>query len=264
VIPHSFAVAVTNSALRLRLHCINPPLGNEKGPVATGQPVLSERNSTIEQQHEAAENQTVKVQIRQQTSLYRSIGAASAYAGYQDLLALDPAASGRYGTRTLVHTGHMCEYSRHVMQLKNSGSSYIIPFEMTFRYEHPQADQVIRAHEVRTEDTLTPVQTIEEAVELYVAVYRHQLTGDYAAARKANWLYRFLAYLKEQRHSLRLADLSYEDGKRFLDSLAHGYQGKAMSVFTKKRYKCALRSLSRFLVKTNLIEEDVFFALKVK
>ena len=63
---------------------------------------------------------------------------------------------------------------------------------------------------------------------------------------------------------MKLADLTFEDGLAFLDSMTHAYQGTVMSPQTKKRYKCALRSFSRFLANTGLLHDDLFFSVTIE
>jgi hypothetical protein len=63
---------------------------------------------------------------------------------------------------------------------------------------------------------------------------------------------------------MQLAALTYEDGKAFLDTRVNDYTGGPRSPSIRQEYKSALRSFSRFLVKSHLIEEDVFFDLKVE
>lgn len=105
--------------------------------------------------------------------------------------------------------------------------------------------------------------SIEAAIELYVAAYEVQFTGQDAARIRKAELMRFVAYLRTQQHSLQLADLTYTDGRTFLDSLTNIYTGEPLSPAGGISYKNALRSFSRFLFKSKLIKEDVFFALKV-
>ena len=58
---------------------------------------------------------------------------------------------------------------------------------------------------------------------------------------------------------MKLADLTLEDGQSFLDSIEHAYHGGQISPATKKGYKCALRSLTRFLANSSLVQEDALF-----
>jgi hypothetical protein len=128
-------------------------------------------------------------------------------------------------------------------------------------YECPHFDHVIRAHEVKAEIAAQLVETIEEAVELYLAAFRQQFTGQYQLRRRADRLSRFVTYLKEQNHSLRLVDLTYEDGRAFLDTRVNDYTGGPLSPSIWKGYKSALRSLSRFLRNAQLL---IFFDLMVE
>lgn len=150
------------------------------------------------------------------------------------------------------------------MQLKNSGNSYVIPFELPFLYVAPQVDNVGPDRLVAPVDIPQQVESVEEAIDLYLAAFREQFMGVHGADRKRWALSRFLAYLQAQNHSLRLAELTVADGEAFLDSLHHAYTDMPMSLQTSTRYKSALRSFSRFLFHAELMQEDVFFALKAQ
>jgi hypothetical protein len=62
---------------------------------------------------------------------------------------------------------------------------------------------------------------------------------------------------------MKLVDLTLEDGQDFLDSITHTFYGGELSPATRKGYKCALRSFSRFLANSSLVEDDLFFSLQV-
>ena len=149
------------------------------------------------------------------------------------------------------------------MCIKQGGSSYVIPFEIPFLYVHPQIDAVPPKYHVTPPTILPPVSEIKEAVELYLTAYRHQFPGPLAAKVRGELLSRFLEYVQAHHHSMQLADLDFADGKAFLGTLVNAYTGAPLSLSIRTGYKSALRSFSRFLVKSNLVEEDVFFALKV-
>ena len=103
--------------------------------------------------------------------------------------------------------------------------------------------------QVHAEDltTTTGIETIRSAVEMYINAFGKQFTGKHGVSRKTLYLHRFVAYLVDQGHSMKLADLTAEDGHNFFASLNHAYNSAPMSPQTEKRYKCALRSLGRFL-----------------
>jgi site-specific recombinase XerD len=108
------------------------------------------------------------------------------------------------------------------------------------------------------------VETIEEAVQLYLEAFSQQFTGEHGVHKKRLFLGRFVTFLKSQGHSMKLADLTLEDGQDFLDSLTHTLHGGKLSPTTKKRYKCALRSFSRFLANSDFLEQDLFFTLIIE
>jgi hypothetical protein len=108
------------------------------------------------------------------------------------------------------------------------------------------------------------VFAVEEAAELYLAAFRQQFPGPFAAKARVKQLSCFLAYLQTHHHSMQLIDLGLEDGRAFLDTLVNAYTRKPVSLPIRQKYKSALRSFSRFLVTSNLIEEDIFFALKAE
>jgi site-specific recombinase XerD len=107
------------------------------------------------------------------------------------------------------------------------------------------------------------VTSIEAAIEWYLAAYEVQFTSQDAARARRAQLMRFVEHLRALQHSLQLADLTYGDGRAFLDALTNIYTGEPVSPSIRISHKSALRSFSRFLYKSNLIEEDVFFLLKV-
>jgi hypothetical protein len=134
---------------------------------------------------------------------------------------------------------------------------------MTFRYTPPPVDSVPPQNQVTVQTAILSVNTIEAAIELYLAAYEVQFTGQDAARTRQAQLIRFVEHLRSRQHSLQLAALTYRDGRTFPDSITNIYTGEPISPWLAISYKSALRSLSRFLFKSNLIEEDVFFALKV-
>jgi hypothetical protein len=60
-----------------------------------------------------------------------------------------------------------------------------------------------------------------------------------------------------------LNDLTLADGQRFIDSLTNHYNGLPLRPSQKKKYRSALRSFSRFLVGSKIIQDDVLVGLKI-
>jgi site-specific recombinase XerD len=151
------------------------------------------------------------------------------------------------------------------MFYKKGSDLYSIPFDIPFTYAPLQIDQVPQSMQVQpTRSTRqASVETIEDAVQLYLEAYEKQFTGQYGIRNKRLFLQRFVTFLKGHGHSMKLADLTLDDGQSFLDSLEHAFHGGQMSPATKKRYKCAVRSFSRFLANSRLVEDDLFFALTI-
>lgn len=106
------------------------------------------------------------------------------------------------------------------------------------------------------------IKTVEQAIPLYIELFKQQFTSPFGPVRKNQILQRFVRYLRQQHHSLLLSDLSYEDGQEFLDSLRNAHTGKALSHGIQQRYQGALRTFSRFLFQAGLIQIDVFFDVK--
>jgi hypothetical protein len=70
------------------------------------------------------------------------------------------------------------------MQLKNGENSYVIPFELPFLYVPPQVDNVGPDRLVSPVDISQQVESVEEAIERYLAALPEQFTGKYSASRK--------------------------------------------------------------------------------
>jgi hypothetical protein len=147
---------------------------------------------------------------------------------------------------------------------KKGRPPYLIPFEMTFHYTPPQIDSVPVRNQVTVQADVPSVTSIEAAIEWYLAAHQAQFMGQDASRKTRAQLMRFVEHLRTQQHSLQLADLTYTDGRTFLDALTNIYTGEPLSPWLGISYKSALRSFSCFLVKSYLIQEDVFFSLKVR
>jgi site-specific recombinase XerD len=151
------------------------------------------------------------------------------------------------------------------MCYKKGSDLYSIPFGIPFTYTPLEIDQVPQSMQVQPIHSTRQahVDTIEEAVQMYLEAYSKQFSGQHGPYRKRLFLDRFVTFLKEQGHSMKLADLTLEDGQSFLDSLANTFHGGRLSSGTKKGYKCALRSFSRFLANSGFAEGNLFFSLTI-
>jgi site-specific recombinase XerD len=76
-------------------------------------------------------------------------------------------------------------------------------------------------------------------------------------------LKRFVRYLRSQNHSMKLSEMRFIDGQGFMDALVNHFDGSELSRAKKQDYRAALRSFSRFLVGSKVIEDDVFLGLKI-
>lgn len=103
--------------------------------------------------------------------------------------------------------------------------------------------------------------SVDEAIEAYLEAYQDEFVSQHGLMKRKRFLYRFLDYLKAQNHSLKLRDLTYEDGQSFLDSLVNAYTKRSLSPDSRKHYKHKLRMFGRFLCNSKLIDGDVFFEL---
>jgi hypothetical protein len=134
-------------------------------------------------------------------------------------------------------------------------------------YDQPRSDCVPLASQVDVPEELreaaSTVETIEEAVEIYLSAHRRKFTGKHGLPRKTNRLNRFIAYLKASGHSMKLSDMTHEDGQRFMDSMVNARDGSNLSLHNRKRIRGVLRSFSRFLTAAGLVREKVFFFLEI-
>jgi len=135
-------------------------------------------------------------------------------------------------------------------------------------YEQPRSDCVPLVSQVDVPEELlhsaVEIETVDEAIELYLEAYRMKFPSEEGLARKARRLRRFASYLEDSGHSMKLTDLRYEDGQRFMDSLVNAKDGNSLSLHNKRRLRGALRSLSRFLAAAGLLNGDLFFNLRIR
>ena len=151
---------------------------------------------------------------------------------------------------------------------KKGDDPYEIPYETSVVYDHPPSDCVPMASQVDVPEELreadTEIETIEEAIDLYLDAHRRKFAGRHGLPRKTNRLKRFISYLEAMGHSMRLSDLNGEDGQRFMDSLVNAKDGSNLSFHNKRRIRGALRSFSRFLAAAGLLNADLFFNLRIR
>ena len=149
---------------------------------------------------------------------------------------------------------------------KNGSIKHSLPYAAGVGYVRPPVDNVPSAFVVDAMgdllDAELSIETIEEAMKLYLDAHRRKFSGKHGAPRKAQRLDRFVRYLTTEGHSMKLSDLAYEDGQGFMDSLANAIDGRTLGLHSRKRYQGTLRSFGRFLAAVGLIEEDIFFALE--
>ena len=153
-----------------------------------------------------------------------------------------------------------------VIQHKKGGSYTVIPFEIRFRVAMPKPDTVPPNMRVKplTEEELAQYrgQTLEDAVELYMERYAQRFIGERAQRRRREVLERLLRFLHEQQGAVSPADLTLEDGQAFMASLIKADTGKPLMRSSKKKFRSGLRTFSRFLYDSWLIEQDVFRELE--
>ena len=105
---------------------------------------------------------------------------------------------------------------------KKGSGKHSVPYAAGVAYFHAPVDNVPPACVVEVPDdmltTERSIATIEEAIGLYVDAHRRKFSGKHGAPRKVQRLGRFLRYLTAQGHSLKLSDLTFEDGQRFMVS----------------------------------------------
>jgi site-specific recombinase XerD len=105
-------------------------------------------------------------------------------------------------------------------------------------------------------------QMLDQGIALYMSMYNRQFNAMTVGIRKRE-LNRFLRYLHSQNHSMKLSEMRFTDGQGFLDALVNHFDGSELSFAKKQDYRAALRSFSRFLVGSKIIQEDVFLGLKI-
>ena len=100
---------------------------------------------------------------------------------------------------------------------KKGSRRHSVPYATEVTYVHPLVDSVRSALEVDVPEELLAadlnIETIEEAIELYLDAHRSKFAGKHGAPCKAQRLRRFLQFLTTRGHSPKLSDLALEDGQ---------------------------------------------------
>ncbi len=136
---------------------------------------------------------------------------------------------------------------------------------MTCAYVHPPVYnvppefQVDVPKEIKT--TSREVQTVEEAIEVYMQAFHQKFQSKEGRRHRRQSLELFLQYLAAHGNSLKLTELTLTDGQDFIDSLVNRKNDMPLRFSEKKKYRSALRSLSRFLYILGIIEENVFLPI---
>jgi hypothetical protein len=73
------------------------------------------------------------------------------------------------------------------------------------------------------------VNTVEEAIALYMEAFRSKYNSQLHAQRREWNLGRFVDFLRSRGHTVRLAELRMADAQDFLDRLVNARNGAALS-----------------------------------
>jgi hypothetical protein len=159
-------------------------------------------------------------------------------------------------------------HSTHVTKNKKGGNSWTVPYRVPFTHENVQGYDVTESQQVKpltdVSEILESASSVDDAIQLYLDAFSRQFIGKHGLIRKRQYLQRFKDHLTVRGHTLQTADLSLDDGQRFIDGLTNKFTGAPVSDDKRNRYKGALRSLSRFLFLGGMINQDVFRDLKVQ
>jgi hypothetical protein len=92
---------------------------------------------------------------------------------------------------------------------KKGSKKHSLPYAAEVKYVHPRVDSAPSAVEVDVPEQLldveVAVETIEEAIDLYLDAHRRKFSGKHGAPRKAQRLGRFLRYLTAKGQSTKLS-----------------------------------------------------------
>lgn len=137
---------------------------------------------------------------------------------------------------------------------------------MAFTYVHPPVDNVAFEYYVDVPDStdieIEKIETVEKAIEVYIRAFCEKFQSRWGRDRRRLSLQHFQQYLVTQGHSMRLMDLTRNNGQSFIDNLVNQYNGSPLGAGGIKRYRSALCSFSRFLQQMGLLEENIFLGIK--
>jgi intergrase/recombinase len=137
---------------------------------------------------------------------------------------------------------------------------------MAIMYEHPPVDNVASIYHVDTpnasENAVKAIESVQEAIEIYLEAFGQKFQSSKGRIQRKICLQYFQQYLVTQGHSMKLKDLTVNEGQVFIDSLVNHYNGLRLRPSEIQKYRSALRSFSRFLHQTGIIEENIFLAIK--
>jgi len=138
---------------------------------------------------------------------------------------------------------------------------------VSFEFSGTQPGNVTSLSEVHVlatdEYNAKGVKSIEEGLQLYMKAYRRQFENEQTAERRESSINRFISYLESKGHSLTLADLSFNDGQTFIDTLTNARDGSKLSLATRQDFKSGFFFFTRFLAKSGVISIDIFFDLSI-
>jgi site-specific recombinase XerD len=129
-------------------------------------------------------------------------------------------------------------------------------------YQHPPIDNVAAIYHMdtpnATENAVKAIVSVEEAIEVYQEAFGQKFRSSKGRIQRKICLQYFQQYLVTHGHSMKLKELTINDGQGFIDSLVNHYNGLPLKPSETKKYRSAIRSFSRFLHQLGLIEENVF------
>jgi hypothetical protein len=159
---------------------------------------------------------------------------------------------------------HTC-YAR-VTFVKKGENQHKIPYSTAIMYEHPPIDNVASIYHVdspdATENAVKTIETVEGAIDVYMQAFHEKFQSPAGRRQRRICLRYFQRYLVSQGHSMKLMELTIRDGQGFIDNLRNHYNGLPLKPSELKKYRSAIRSFSRFLHQSGIIEENVFLAVK--
>jgi hypothetical protein len=159
------------------------------------------------------------------------------------------------------------QHSTRVIQHKKGSNRWPIPFDIPLTYQHLPLYEVVQAQQVPPiqppESSQLSEISVDQAIKLYLEAFSQEFSGVHGLTQARNRLIRFSRYLEAADHSMLIIDLTTRHGQDFVDGLVNARNGQPLGHDNRKRYKGALRSWTRFLNCSGLLEEDVFANLAV-